>query len=51
MPLYIRIRTKQAMRKGGSKEESMKPIWAAAEMYAGATYVHAITGMNEMDKH
>jgi len=44
MPLYIEIRTKQAMRKGGSKEESTKPIWAAAEMYAGAVYTHQSLG-------
>ena len=40
-PYCIRSHTKQAMRKGASKEEIMEAIWVAAEMRAGAAYAHS----------
>ncbi len=50
-PYCIRSHSKQAMRKGASKEEIMEAIWIAAEMRAGAAYAHATIAMEEMDKH
>lgn len=50
-PYCIRSHSKQAMRKGASKEEIMEAIWVAAEMRAGAAYAHATIAMDEMDKH
>lgn len=49
-PYCIRSHTKQAMRKGASKEEIMEAIWVAAEMRAGAAYAHATIAMNEMEE-
>lgn len=49
-PYCIRSHTKQAMRKGVSKEEIMEAIWVAAEMRAGAAYAHATIAMDEMEK-
>ncbi len=49
-PYCIRSHTKQAMRKGASKEEIMEAIWVAAEMRAGAAYAHATLAMDEMGK-
>lgn len=49
-PYCIRSHTKQAMRKGASKEEIMEAIWIAAEMRAGAAYAHATIAMDEMEK-
>ncbi len=49
-PYCIRAHTKQAIRKGASKEEIMEAIWIAAEMRAGAAYAHATIAMDEMEK-
>ncbi len=49
-PYCIRSHTKQAMRKGASKEEIMEAIWVAAEMRAGAAYAHANIAMDEMEE-
>ncbi|MBL0309669.1 MAG: carboxymuconolactone decarboxylase family protein [Bacteroidetes bacterium] len=49
-PYCIRAHTKQAMRKGASKEEIMEAIWVASEMRAGAAYAHATIAMDEMEK-
>jgi len=49
-PYCIRSHTKQAIRKGASKEEIMEAIWVAAEMRAGAAYAHANIAMDEMEK-
>ncbi|WHF52303.1 carboxymuconolactone decarboxylase family protein [Chryseobacterium gotjawalense] len=49
-PYCIRSHSKQAMRKGASKEEIMEAIWVAAEMRAGAAYEHATIAMDEMEK-
>lgn len=49
-PYCIRAHTKQAMRKGASKEEIMEAIWVASEMRAGAAYAHASIAMDEMEK-
>jgi AhpD family alkylhydroperoxidase len=49
-PYCIRSHSKQAMRKGASKEEIMEAIWVAAEMRAGAAYAHATIAMDEMEK-
>ena len=48
-PYCIRSHSKQAMRKGASKEEIMEAIWVAAEMRAGAAYAHATIAMDEME--
>jgi AhpD family alkylhydroperoxidase len=50
-PYCIRSHSKQAMRKGASKEEIMEAIWVAAEMRAGAAYAHATIAIDEMEKH
>ncbi len=47
-PYCIRSHTKQAMRKGASKEEIMEAIWVASEMRAGAAYAHATIALDEM---
>ena len=47
-PYCIRSHTKQAMRKGASKEEIMEAIWVASEMRAGAAYAHAAVALDEM---
>lgn len=49
-PYCIRAHTRQAVRKGASKEEIMEAIWVAAEMRAGAAYAHANIAMDEMEK-
>ena len=49
-PYCIRSHTKQAYRKGASKQEIMEAIWVASEMRAGAAYAHAIIAVDEMDK-
>lgn len=49
-PYCIQSHTKQAMRKGASKEEIMEAIWVAAEMRAGAAYAHATIAMDQMEK-
>jgi AhpD family alkylhydroperoxidase len=48
-PYCIRSHTKQALRKGASKEEIMEAIWVAAEMRAGAAYAHASIAIDEME--
>src|SRR5690554_402230 len=50
-PYCIRSHTKDAMRKGASKEEIMEAIWVAAEMRAGGAYAHAVVAIDEMGKH
>ncbi|MEO8823819.1 MAG: carboxymuconolactone decarboxylase family protein [Ginsengibacter sp.] len=49
-PYCIRSHTKNALRKGASKEEIMEAIWVAAEMRAGAAYAHGTIAMDEMEK-
>lgn len=49
-PYCIRSHTKQAMRKGASKQEIMEAIWVAAEMRAGGSYAHAALAVEEMEK-
>ena len=49
-PYCIRSHTKQAMRKGASKEEIMEAIWVASEMRAGGAYAHAVIALDEMEK-
>lgn len=49
-PYCIRSHSKQALRKGATKEEIMEAIWVAAEMRAGAAYAHATIAMDEMEK-
>ena len=48
-PYCIRSHTKQALRKGASKEEIMEAIWVAAEMRSGAATAHSAIAMDEMD--
>lgn len=45
----ITSHSKQAIRKGVSKEEIMEAIWVEAEMRFGAAYAHATISMNEME--
>ncbi|HCY42861.1 MAG TPA: hypothetical protein DHV48_16195 [Prolixibacteraceae bacterium] len=49
-PYCIRSHTKQAMRKGASKEEIMEAIWVASEIRAGGAYTHAAIALDEMEK-
>lgn len=49
-PYCIRSHTKQAMRKGASKEEIMEAIWVTSEMRAGAALAHASIAIDEMEK-
>ncbi|MCW0482315.1 carboxymuconolactone decarboxylase family protein [Gaoshiqia sediminis] len=49
-PYCIRSHTKQAIRKGASKEEIMEAICVAAEMRAGGAYAHANIALDEMEK-
>ncbi len=49
-PYCIRSHSRQAIRKGATKEEIMEAIWIAAEMRSGAAYAHANIAMDEMDK-
>lgn len=49
-PYCIRSHTKDALRKGASKEEMMEAIWVAAEMRAGAATAHAAIAIDEMQK-
>lgn len=48
-PYCIRSHTKQALRKGVSKEEIMEAIWIAAEMRAGAAVAHSAIAIDEME--
>ena len=48
-PYCIRSHTKQAMRKGATKQEIMEAVWVAAEMRAGAAYAHAAIALDEME--
>lgn len=48
-PYCIRSHTKQALKKGVSKEEIMEAIWVAAEMRAGAAVAHSAIALDEMD--
>lgn len=49
-PYCIRAHTKQAIRKGASKEEMMEAVWIAAEIRAGAAYSHSILAQDEWKK-
>lgn len=49
-PYCIRSHTKQALRKGATKQEIMEAVWVAAEMRAGAGYTHSIIAMDEINK-
>jgi AhpD family alkylhydroperoxidase len=48
-PYCIIAHTKNALRKGVTKEEIMEAIWVAAEMRAGAAYAHANIAMEVME--
>jgi AhpD family alkylhydroperoxidase len=48
-PYGIRAHTRQAIKKGASKEEIMEAIWIASEMRAGAAYAHSALAIDEMD--
>ncbi|HEX7017149.1 MAG TPA: carboxymuconolactone decarboxylase family protein, partial [Cyclobacteriaceae bacterium] len=48
-PYCIRAHTRNALRKGATKEEIMEAIWVAAEMRAGAAYAHANIAMDVME--
>ncbi len=47
-PYCIRSHTRQALRRGASKQEIMEAIWVAAEMRAGAATAHAAIAIDEM---
>ncbi len=47
-PYCIRSHTRQALRKGASKEEIMEAIWIASEMRSGAAIAHATIAMDAM---
>lgn len=47
-PYCIRSHTKQALKKGVTKEEIMEAIWIAAEMRAGAAVAHSAIALDEM---
>jgi AhpD family alkylhydroperoxidase len=49
-PYCIKGHTRQAMKKGASKEEIMEAIWVAAEMRAGAATAHAAIAIDEMEQ-
>lgn len=48
-PYCIRAHTRQALKKGASKQEIMEAIWIAAEMRAGAASAHATIAIDEMN--
>ena len=48
-PYCIRSHTRQALRKGASKEEIMEAIWVASEMRAGGAYAHSSIALDEME--
>ncbi len=48
-PYCIRSHTRQALRKGASKEEIMEAIWVASEMRAGGAYAHSLIALDEME--
>ncbi|MDD2307815.1 MAG: carboxymuconolactone decarboxylase family protein [Prolixibacteraceae bacterium] len=47
-PYCICSHTKQAMRKGASKEEIIEVIWIASEMREVAASEHAAIALDEM---
>lgn len=49
-PYCIRSHTKQAIRKGATKNEIMEAVWIAAEMRAGAAYSHSVIAQDEWKK-
>ncbi|MBR9915575.1 MAG: carboxymuconolactone decarboxylase family protein [Algicola sp.] len=49
-PYCIKSHTKQALKKGASKQELMEAIWIAAEMRAGAATAHAAIAFDTMEK-
>ncbi|HLQ99081.1 MAG TPA: carboxymuconolactone decarboxylase family protein [Sphingobacterium sp.] len=49
-PYCIRSHTKQALKKGVSKEEIMEAVWIAAEMRAGAAVAHSAIAIDEMNE-
>ncbi|MGD9555774.1 MAG: carboxymuconolactone decarboxylase family protein [Mangrovibacterium sp.] len=48
-PYCIKSHTRQALRKGASKEEIMEAIWVASEMRAGGAYAHSLIALDEME--
>ncbi|MBX2887738.1 MAG: carboxymuconolactone decarboxylase family protein [Ferruginibacter sp.] len=48
-PYCIRSHTRQALRKGVTKQEIMEAIWVAAEMRAGAAVAHSAISIDEME--
>jgi len=49
-PYCTEEHTKVALQHGASKEELMEAILVAAEVRAGAAYVHAVLAIDEMEK-
>lgn len=49
-PYCIQSHTKQALKKGATREEIMEAIWVAAEMRAGAASSHAAIAIDIMEK-
>jgi len=47
-PYCIRSHTRQAIKKGVTREEIMEAIWIAAEMRAGAAVAHSAIALDEM---
>ena len=47
-PWCIEGHVKAAKREGASSEQIMEAIWVAAEMRAGASYVHALKAVQTM---
>ena len=48
-PFCIRSHTRQALRKGASKEEIIEAIWVASEMRAGGAYAYSLIALDEME--
>ena len=48
-PYCIKGHTRAALREGASNAELMEAIWVAAEMRAGAAFVHSVMALAEMD--
>lgn len=49
-PYCIKSHTKQALKKGASKQQLMEAIWIATEMRAGSVTAHAAIAIDTMDK-
>ena len=47
-PYYVRGHTELALQKGATEQEIMEAIWVAAEMRAGAAFVHSVLAIDAM---